>query len=84
MPAVIDEMETSTIEHERHVAFDARSRKASVLAELNDALVRFRAGAYGVCEECREPISPGRLQALPGRVFVSGAGKSRASRANRA
>jgi len=65
MPAVIDEMETSTIEHERHVALDTRSRKASMLTEVNDALTRFRAGAYGLCEECQEPISPSRLKALP-------------------
>ena len=65
IPAVIDEMETSTLEHERHVALDTRSRKATMLAEVNDALTRFRTGAYGFCEECQEPISTGRLKALP-------------------
>jgi DnaK suppressor protein len=63
--AVVDEMETSTLAHEHHVALDTRSRKAVMLAEVNDALKRLRSGGYGLCEECREPIPAGRLKALP-------------------
>lgn len=32
---------------------------------LAEALKRLREGAYGICEECGEPIAPARLQAMP-------------------
>lgn len=65
VPMVGDSMDSSSLEHERHVALDARSRKAVLLAEVNAALERIRRGAYGLCMECEEPISAGRLNALP-------------------
>ncbi len=64
-PAVADEMETSSLEHERHVALDSRSRKAMLLGEVNEALARIAARVYGLCEECGEPMSAARLNALP-------------------
>ncbi len=36
-----------------------------VLAQVEDALVRFDQGAYGVCERCGQQIDPARLKALP-------------------
>jgi DnaK suppressor protein len=65
IPAVADSMDSSALEHERHVALDTLSRKVALLAEVNAALERLRAGTYGLCEECEQPISPGRLGALP-------------------
>jgi DnaK suppressor protein len=62
---VADLMDGSTLEHERHVAFDTRSRKSMLLTEVNEALARIGAGAYGLCLECGEPISAVRLKALP-------------------
>lgn len=35
------------------------------LNEVNDALERIEQGIYGLCEECRAPIDPERLGALP-------------------
>jgi DnaK suppressor protein len=35
------------------------------LAQVEDALVRFDQGAYGVCERCGQQIDPARLKALP-------------------
>lgn len=35
------------------------------LQEINDALGKFDAGTYGVCETCGKPIAEKRLQALP-------------------
>jgi len=37
----------------------------SLLREVEEALARVKEGTYGVCQECEEPISPKRLQALP-------------------
>jgi RNA polymerase-binding protein DksA len=36
-----------------------------VLAQVDAALARFEAGAYGVCERCGQQIDPARLKALP-------------------
>lgn len=35
------------------------------LAQVQRALERMRTGAYGVCEDCEQPIPALRLQALP-------------------
>ncbi len=35
------------------------------LAAVDDALVRVAEGSYGVCEVCRQPIAPERLEAIP-------------------
>lgn len=65
LPIVADPIDSSSLEHERHMALDSRRRKAVLLAEVNAALQRIRIGTYGLCAECGEPISPGRLNALP-------------------
>jgi len=45
---------------------------SGLLAEVEYALVRFREGTYGKCEECGQPISLARLQALPyARLCIS-------------
>jgi DnaK suppressor protein len=36
-----------------------------LLREIADALHRMDQGAYAVCMECDEPISPKRLDAVP-------------------
>lgn len=35
------------------------------IAEIDAALLRIEDGTYGVCVDCAEPISPGRLEILP-------------------
>lgn len=65
VPMVADSMDSSSLEHERHVALDTFGRKATLLAEVNAALERIRTRTYGLCGECEEPISAGRLNALP-------------------
>ena len=37
----------------------------ATLEQINDALTRIRAGTFGKCEECKNPIAKPRLQALP-------------------
>ncbi len=35
------------------------------LNQIEDALGRIESGTFGVCDDCRQPISRSRLQALP-------------------
>jgi DnaK suppressor protein len=36
-----------------------------LLRAIDDALARFRAGTFGVCETCKRSISKARLEAVP-------------------
>jgi len=42
-----------------------RAAAASVLADIDQALRRIRAGDYGRCDGCGDTISPHRLNVLP-------------------
>jgi len=42
-----------------------RATTESELRELDAALERLRAGRYGECRRCGEPIEPRRLEAVP-------------------
>ena len=42
-----------------------RQNLERLLDQVEDALERFEAGTYGVCEQCGEEIDPARLKALP-------------------
>ena len=50
---------------EREKAFLFASREGKYLAYLDRALERIKAGTYGYCQECGEPISKARLEAVP-------------------
>ena len=50
---------------EREKAFLWASREGRFLYHLNQALKRIEDGTYGYCEECNEPISDDRLEAVP-------------------
>jgi DnaK suppressor protein len=39
------------------------------LARTERALAKLEAGTYGICDSCGEPISPGRLRAMPDGVL---------------
>jgi RNA polymerase-binding transcription factor len=38
---------------------------AAELAQINRALAQIEQGNYGICSHCGQPISEGRMQALP-------------------
>ena len=44
---------------------------------IEDALTRIRQGRFGICEECGEPISKARLEAVPGPGIVETAKRGR-------
>ncbi|HET8530207.1 MAG TPA: TraR/DksA C4-type zinc finger protein [Methylomirabilota bacterium] len=53
------------ISEEREMTFAVRGLLVERANRLAEALERLRAGEYGVCEVCGEPISPARLRAIP-------------------
>lgn len=60
-----DEVEEIQVSREREISFATRSLLVDRANKLADALDRLGSGLYGVCDECGEPISPARLQAMP-------------------
>lgn len=47
------------------VAYQTAATHRQVIAQLTGALERVRAGTYGTCVRCGEPIAPARLEAIP-------------------
>ena len=50
---------------ERELTLMLGDRDREKLAEIEEALERIKNGAYGICDECGEPIAEARLMALP-------------------
>jgi RNA polymerase-binding transcription factor DksA len=80
LQAVIAQMDaegTVNLGYGNHMADDAseafeqakdlalRQNAEQVLAQVQDALLRFDQGTYGRCEQCGAEIDPARLKALP-------------------
>ena len=63
--------ERTRLEETRRAAVDLESdesvlqRTETELAEIDAAMGRLDAGTYGICEQCRQPIGEGRLEAMP-------------------
>ncbi len=62
---VPDSMDQLVFASERDLAVDSINRQAQALNQINRALHRIRAGEFGVCLHCNQPISLKRLTALP-------------------
>ena len=41
------------------------NRHLTQLRAIEEALLRIDEGTFGICEDCEEKISPGRLNAMP-------------------
>ncbi len=57
--------EGSTIAFERSQVAALIAQAEHRLNEIEAARARFRAGTYGICETCRDPIAADRLRARP-------------------
>jgi DnaK suppressor protein len=51
--------------HEEFVSLQLNGLEYLQLRQVEEALDRLRAGDYGVCQRCEEPIPSKRLRALP-------------------
>ena len=57
--------EGATIAFERSQLATLVRQVRSHLSEVDAAIERLEAGAYGTCESCGQPIAPARLEARP-------------------
>ena len=60
-----DELDRIQNGQERELAIGALDRNATRMREVQAALRRMDAGAYGICTSCEEEISLKRLAAVP-------------------
>ena len=51
--------------NEVHIALKLKQTDAKILQAIDEALARIDRGAFGICRDCGEPISPARLNAIP-------------------
>ena len=64
-----DDGDLSQQSHEEWLFLNRNNLEKSLLREVEEALLRVQEGTYGICQECEEPISAKRLQALPWAKF---------------
>lgn len=57
-----------------------RQNLERLLDQVEDALVRFETGTYGLCEQCGGEIDPARLKALPHATLCLSCQQRRESR----
>jgi DnaK suppressor protein len=57
--------ETASATLDREIDYTLEENSEHVLAEIDSALERIEAGAYGICRTCGQPISAERLEAIP-------------------
>jgi DnaK suppressor protein len=58
-----EEEATETLELEKRLTLENRVRQE--MAAVEHALDKIEKGTYGLCDNCGQPISPERLEALP-------------------
>ena len=62
-----EEEATETLELEKRLALENRIRQE--ISGIEHALEKFEKGTYGLCENCGQPIAPGRLEVLPQAAY---------------
>jgi DnaK suppressor protein len=67
-----DQVEDMVFAAERESAIIDLERTSRQLRQVEVALSRIRAGTYGACLKCDEPISEKRLRAVPWAVYCIG------------
>lgn len=60
-----DEVDEIQVSANREIGLLTRAMLVDRVNRLSDAIDRLNDGAYGVCVDCDEPISPARLHVMP-------------------
>ncbi len=65
----LDEEELPSQSHEEWIFLNRNNIDVMLLREIDEALVRMNDHSYGTCQECGDPISLKRLEALPWALY---------------
>ncbi len=57
--------DVATDNYDREFSLGIASEERQIIYELDDALKKIDEGTFGVCEECKSPITKSRLKAIP-------------------
>ncbi|MDP2941606.1 MAG: TraR/DksA family transcriptional regulator, partial [Candidatus Omnitrophota bacterium] len=57
--------DVATDTYDREFSLGLASNERQFLYELDDAMKKIDDGAFGICENCKSPISKNRLKAVP-------------------
>jgi len=57
--------DVATDTYDREFTLGLASKERLVLQEINNALHKIEEGKFGLCEECKRPITKVRLKAVP-------------------
>ncbi|MEI6125320.1 MAG: RNA polymerase-binding protein DksA [Pseudomonadota bacterium] len=60
-----DPNDRATLESDRNFVLRIRDRERKLKSKVERALERLENGTFGICEECGDDISEGRLKARP-------------------
>ncbi len=60
-----DPLDRAATESSTSFAFRIKERKRILVRKIEHALSKLKDGTFGICEECGEEISEGRLEARP-------------------
>jgi len=60
-----DPNDRATLESDRNFVLRIRDRERKLIAKIEQALERVENGTFGICDECGDDISEGRLKARP-------------------
>lgn len=60
-----DPADSGSASFERETAHSLSNHARGMLEQIEDALRRLKAGSYGTCAQCGQPIQKARLEALP-------------------
>lgn len=55
--------------HEEWLFLNRNRLEIALLRDIQQALRRLDRGTFGICQECNQPISPKRLDAVPWATF---------------
>jgi DnaK suppressor protein len=72
-----DDLEQSEADSQDHLALALLQMHSDALVQVNAALARLDAGAYGLCVECEQEIATRRLRALLFAVRCQGCEEKR-------
>ena len=60
-----DSIDQAAADTDRSFTLQLKNRDRNVLWQIDEAIRRIDAGAFGACERCSEPIAEARIKAFP-------------------